>query len=298
MTYKVLVTGGAGFLGSHVADELSQKGCNVTILDVKKSIYLKNNQTMVIGDLLDEDLVSNIVKDMDYVFHFAGISDIKECAKSPVKTVKNNILTTLYLLDVCKNHPLKRFIFASSAYVYSKSGLFYRSSKRACEDLIRDYNEAYNLPYTILRFGSLYGTRADERNSIHRILKQALIDKKIVYHGTGEEIREFIHVKDVAKICYQVLNPAFENNHYIITGNEKFKYKDLLQMVMEIAPDTVELVMKESTGTLHYKATPYNFSPILAEKIVANPHVDMGQGLLDCINQIYQEWQDTNEQMD
>lgn len=295
MKHKCLVTGGAGFLGSHVADELSVSGYDVTVLDVKESNYLKDNQKMLVADLLDYKNLEKIIKDYEYIFHFAGISDIDDCAKNPIEAVKNNVLATTYLLQACSANKIKRFIFASSAYVYSKSGLFYRSTKKACEDLIDDYYEVYNLPYTILRFGSLYGTRATEKNSIHRIIKQALFDKKIVYYGTGEEIREFIHVKDVAKICTQILSPEYENKHYMLTGNEKMKYKDLLQMVQEISPENIQLELKKTKSKIHYKATQYNFIPTLGEKIVANPHIDMGQGLLNCFSEIYEKYGNHHE---
>ena len=121
---KILVTGGAGFLGSHVADTLSEAGHDVTIFDMHASPYLRPDQKMVVGDILDATAIDSIVSEHEIVYHFAGIADIDECAKRPVETVRYNILGTVYLLEACRKAGVKRFIFASSAYVYSNSGFF------------------------------------------------------------------------------------------------------------------------------------------------------------------------------
>ena len=286
---KVLVTGGAGFLGSHVADALSEAGHQVTVFDLRRSPYLRDDQVMVTGNLLDQGMLENLVTGHQVVYHFAGIADIDECARKPVETVKYNILGTVMLLEACRKNDVKRFIFASSAYVFSNTGLFYRSSKQACELFISDYAEKYGLKYTSLRYGSLFGDRADERNSIYRILKQALETGKIVYSGTGNEVREFIHVRDAAASSVAILAPEFENQHIILTGAEKISYADLLAMINEILSNKIEIVMQPSLRKEHYNLTPYNFSPSLGRKLVNNPHIDMGQGLLQCIADLYQQ---------
>ncbi|MCK5604522.1 NAD(P)-dependent oxidoreductase [Candidatus Pacearchaeota archaeon] len=286
---KILVTGGAGFLGSHVADALSEAGHEVTVLDVHESPYLRDDQTMITGDILDQQCLADAVSGKDVVYHFAGIADIDECAKKPLETAEINIVGTVKLLEACRQEGVKRFVFASSAYVYSNSGYFYRSSKQACESFIENYAELYGLKYTSLRYGSLYGERTDERNSIYKLIKQALESGKIVYHGTGDEQREYIHVRDAAQSSVEVLEPKYENMHITITGHEKMRYRDLLDMVNEIMGHTIAIQMVPSTRKAHYKITPYNFSPKLGMKLVNNPHVDMGQGLLLCITELYEK---------
>lgn len=212
---KILVTGGAGFLGSHVADALSASGHEVIVFDVVRSPYLRADQKMIVGDLLDEALLQRLVSKVEVVFHFAGIADIDECKKKPLDTAKINILGTVALLEACVNANIQRFVFASSAYVYSNLGYFYRISKQACEAYIEDYYELYGLKYTCLRYGSLYGPRADERNGVYRLIKQAVQNKKIVYHGNGNEQREYIHVADAAQSSVRILSPEFENTHIV-----------------------------------------------------------------------------------
>ena len=130
----------------------------------------------------------------------------------------------------CRKVDIGRFVFASSAYVYSDSGSFYRASKQACEAFIENYQQLYGLKFTCIRYGSLYGDRADSRNSIHNLITQAIAKGKITYRGTGDELREYIHVKDAAQISAAILDPEYENQHLIITGLEKMRYGDLLDI--------------------------------------------------------------------
>ena len=121
---NILITGGSGFLGSHLADELSNSGFKIYVLDNKISKYLKKNQTMVLCDLLDRKKVDQIVKKVDVIFHFSAVSDIGEANKDYVNTVEQNILSTVYLLEASIKYKIKRFVFASSIYVYSDYGEF------------------------------------------------------------------------------------------------------------------------------------------------------------------------------
>ena len=286
---NILVTGGSGFLGSHVADALSDAGHLVTVYDNKKSSYIRSDQKMQIGDILDQSLLEGCLEDIDVVYHFAGIADIDDCTFRPVDTARVNILGTVLLLEACRKKGVKRFVFASSAYVYSNAGYFYRSSKQACESYVENYAHLYGLKYTCLRYGSLYGPRADSRNSIYKLLRQAVETKKVVYQGTGEELREFIHVHDAAQSSVKILSPEYENQYITLTGNEKMRYKDLLEMIKEMMNNELEVEIVPSDRKAHYKVTPYNFSPKLGLKFNSNPHVDMGQGLLQCIADIFEE---------
>jgi UDP-glucose 4-epimerase len=286
---NIMVTGGSGFLGSHVADALSDAGHCVTIFDLCESSYLRSDQIMIKGDLMDMDQIAPCLQGMDVVYHFAGIADIEECKGRPLDTARINILGTVQLLEACNKFGIERFIFASSAYVYSDAGFFYRSSKQACESFIENFAELYGLKYTCLRYGSLYGPRADERNSIYKFTKQAVKEGKIVYRGTGEEMREFIHVQDAAQSTVKVLDPQYENTYITLTGREKMRYADLLDMIKEMLSNKIDIEIVPSNRKAHYRITPYNFSPKLGLKLTINPHVDMGQGLLQCIAEVFED---------
>ena len=287
---KVVVFGGAGFLGSHVADALTKKGYEVIIFDLVQSKYINEKQKMVIGDINDLDRIKQTVKGAQFVYHFAGLADINISKKKPVETVKNNILGTTYVLEACNEFKIKRIVFASTIYVYSDLGSFYRSSKQACEMLIENYSDEYKLDYTILRYGSLYGHRANNFNFIKNAITQALVEGEIKRKGNGEEIRDYIHVIDAAKASVEILNDKYINSHIMIKGTQTIKVKNLLMMINEILGNNIKIkYTKGDQYEGHYQLTPYSFRPRVAEKLLLKTYYDLGQGLLDSVYDIYQE---------
>ena len=150
---EALVFGGSGFLGSHVADKLSENKYNVTIIDIKKSKYLKENQKFIQEDIKNLSTNSSLFKKCSYIFNFAGIADIDESLRNPEKTITNNILNNFKLLEITKKHNIKKYIFASSVYAGSNSGNYYSISKNCSEDYIILYSKLNSINYTILRFG-------------------------------------------------------------------------------------------------------------------------------------------------
>lgn len=284
---KVVVFGGSGFLGSHVADALTDKGHAVTVFDMRKSPYLKPGQNMVVGNILDERLVDKIVAKNDVAYNFAAISDINECVKRSLDTVKYNVLGNSVILEACRKAEIKRYLFASSSYVYSTYGSFYKSSKQACELFIHSYLEKYGLPFTILRYGSLYGDRADDRNTIHKILKQAITKKKILYHGTGEEVREYIHVRDAAELSVKMLAPEYKNKNVMLSGPVAMRYRDILEMIKEILGSKVRIAYSKKCSDTHYKLSPYNYKkPEIGRKVFGDHYIELGVGLIECMEEI------------
>lgn len=286
---KACVFGGSGFLGSHVADALTDRGYDVRIFDMQPSPYLQDVQGMIVGSILDKEAVNQAINGCDVVYNFAGIADIDQAKDLPIKTVEINILGNTIILDACKTHDVKRFVFASSVYVYSDSGSFYRSSKQACELIIENFHETYGLQYTILRYGSLYGPRSDERNWIFRILRQAITEAKITREGDGEELREYIHVEDAARCSVDILSEEFENEYVILTGYQQLKIKTVMIMIQEMLGNRIELEFLPSKSNVHYEITPYSFTPRIAKKLVSGHYLDMGQGLLQCLKDIYKK---------
>ena len=130
MSKNAIVFGGSGFLGSHVADNLSESGYNVTLFDIQPSPYIRPDQTMIVGDILDSDKVNNSLKNQNFIFHFAGLSDLDKGTDQPLEVVNQNILGTINLLNGAVKNNIKRFVFASTIYVYSRLGGFYRCSNK------------------------------------------------------------------------------------------------------------------------------------------------------------------------
>lgn len=286
---KVIVFGGSGFLGSHVADALTDAGHNVAIYDISPSMYLRSSQNMIVGDILDGPKVDEAIRDADIVYNFAGVADINDASQRPLDSVKYNILGNSIILEACHKAKVKRFVFASSLYVYSKAGSFYRSTKQACELLIENYHEIFGLSYTILRYGSLYGPRADDRNFIYRVIQQALTEGKIEREGDGEEIREYIHVLDAAKGSVDILSKEFANQHVILTGQQQMKIKDLLMMIKEMLENKIKIEFLATNKNHHYEITPYSFAPKIGKRLTGRTYLDLGQGILDCISTIYRD---------
>jgi len=130
---KVLVTGSSGFIGSHVADALCEQGFQVNLFDAIPSKYKTKSQKEYIGDILNTGDIEIAMKDCQYVFHFAAQADIGLSSNNPTKTINNNIIGTQNILEAARKHKVSRFLFASTIYVYSELGSFYRVSKQACE---------------------------------------------------------------------------------------------------------------------------------------------------------------------
>jgi UDP-glucose 4-epimerase len=287
---NVIVFGGSGFLGSHVADALTEAGHAVTVYDLRPSLYLQPSQKMIIGDILDEKLVRDAVQGQDVIFNFAGLADIDEAKSKPIETVKYNILGNVVLLEAARQEKIKRFVYASTIYVYSDSGSFYRCSKYACELYIETYQKQYGLNYTILRYGTLYGTRADMRNSVYRFVVEAMSAGKITYPGNGNEIREYINVLDAASASTEILNDEYINQQLLFTGHFPMKVSELFTMIKEILKKDIEIIYnppKSKDPMEHYTITPYTFVPKLGRKYVKHYYVDLGQGLLLCMQEIF-----------
>jgi UDP-glucose 4-epimerase len=220
------------------------------------------------------------------VYNFAGITDLDECRAKPLETVNLNVLGNVNILEASIKSNIKRFIYASSIYVYSQKGGFYRCSKQASEVYIEEYSRYYGLKYTILRYGSIYGPRADMRNSIYRYLNQALEDKKIKC-SNPEETREYIHVRDAAKLSVKILSDEFVNKHIILSGHYRMKVKEMMMIIKEIMNNNIEVDFIESKRPDgHYSYTPYSYSPKIGDKLLSDCYVDIGQGILECLEEI------------
>lgn len=294
---KAAVFGGSGFLGSYVADELSERGYRVMIYDIKESPYLREDQEMIVGDILDVNKVISVIGGYDYVYSFAGIAGIANAMQNPLQTIETNIIGTTNILEGCRINKVKKFVFASTVYVYSDLAPYYRSSKQACELIIEDYSKIFGLDFTILRYGSLYGERANDFNWIHEILKQAIHTGKITRMGDGEEIRDYIHALDAARCSVDILNDEFTNQYIMITGTQSTKVKNLLNMIKEMFHGEIEIEYIPEKMRGHYEITPYSFRPRVAKKLVSNYYHDLGQGILNIIYEIYSQSDKNNKQM-
>ena len=288
---KVVVFGGSGFLGSYVADELTSRGYNVIIADINVSKYLKPDQNFIQVDIGDPEKLKAIIDGANIVYNFVAISNIEDAIYDPIKSMAINTMGNLNILEACREvGNIDRFVYASSAYASSKDGSFYGISKYSSEKLTQEYFIRYGLKYTIIRYGSLYGERASHNNYIYNLLYKAIKNGELYYKGDGEDLREYIHAADAARLSVDILEDSrFENDNIILTGIEKLKRIELLTMINEILQNKLEIKKIDDNNFGHYKITPYTFHPTTAKKLVANPFIDIGQGLLECIQEIYKD---------
>ena len=200
---RVLVTGGAGFIGSHLVERLVKEGHEVTVFDDFSS-GTNSNLCTVIGrvDVKNVDVSGGVVLDVsrfDMVYHLAADSTIE---KDNPASYERNVVGTLLLLEEMKRGEVKKLVFSSSASVYGGTKdtlnpiIFYGASKIACEHLIQVYAAKYGLDYWIYRFGNVVGSRMNH-GVIHDFLRQIKERDTIQIRGDGSQVRSFIYIDDL-----------------------------------------------------------------------------------------------------
>ncbi len=283
---RVCVVGGSGFLGSHVADRLSESGYRVRVYDRVGSQWLTGAQEMVVGDVLDLSALMRAIEGADAVYNFAALADLNDALTKPLESAQTNVLGAVNVLEACRRHGVRRLMYASTVYVFSREGGFYRCSKQAAEHYVEEYQRAFGLEFTILRYGSLYGPRADASNGLYRIVRDALSRGTISYAGNPESIREYIHVEDAARASVVALGDEFRNQSVMLTGHEPMRVADVLKMLAEIMGLIGEVDFRNESYAGHYVRTPYSYQPKLGRKYTPPLHVDLGQGLLQLIDEV------------
>ena len=283
---RVLVTGGSGFLGSHVCDELSNRGHEVLSVDMSLSKWIDPRQKAFVADITDKDGLEPMLAGCDAVFHCAGVADLDTAKQNPRAAIHANVLGTLSVLEAAAQAGVKRFMHASSVYVFSRSGSVYRTSKLAAENLVWDLADDLSLKPTILRFGSLYGPRADPGNAILRLVTQAVTERRIDFWGDGTEVREYIHIRDAASLAVDSLDDQYAGQALHITGREKMSTRELLDTINEMMGGDIEISAHDDSFEGRYRLTPYSYESALGRRIVGNTYVDLGLGLLETIRTV------------
>jgi UDP-glucose 4-epimerase len=285
MKKKVLVLGGSGFLGSHVAEELSYKNYDVTIFDKKEPKFTTKKIKYLSADTNNKKLLNKAIKNCDAIFYFADIADISESKLDYLKTINQNIIGLVDILEMCKNSKVKDFIYASSLYVYSDAGSFYRASKQCAEILIKEFSKVSKFNYKLLRYGSLYGERAQKWNGIQKFIDQIIHKGEIVYKGNGKEIRDYIHVRDAARLSASILSKKIKNNAISIFGQKSITVDQLLDLMFEIYGKKKKVkYLNMIDAHDHYGFSPYRFIPEEGIKLTPNSNIDLGEGILRLFN--------------
>ena len=244
----------------------------------KKKKFVKVNDR-------DISLISKEIKKSNIIYYFADIADIRFAKDNYMKTINNNILNLTKILDSCKKSKIDNFIYASSLYVYSEAGSFYRASKQCAEILVKEFSRIGNFNYKFLRFGSLYGENAQSWNGISQFIDQ--INKKgfIQYKGNGKEIRDYIHVKDAAKLSVKILERKIDEKAISIFGQKSISVDQLFDLMFEISGKRKKVkYLNKINADDHYGYSPYRFIPENSIKLSSDTSIDLGEGLLRLFN--------------
>ena len=285
---KILILGSSGFLGSHLVKFLL-KNNEVVQFDMNPPPPQITGSEFIKGSILDKTLVTSAMKDVDIVYHFAAMTDIDIVNESPAQAIEVNIAGTSNVLEACVQERIERFIFSSSVYVYSELGGVYKSTKQACELLIEDYNEMHDLGYTILQLGSVYGPGAKQINLISRLINEALSLKEIHHYGTGEEVRQYIYVKDVVQAAATSIDNNYKNKKIILLGNERITISELMDKIIFYTDSNIQKVFHNDQYGIHYKLSPFHTNPDGAVSLKIETPVLLNSGLKKTINAIKKE---------
>ncbi|MDP3726656.1 MAG: NAD-dependent epimerase/dehydratase family protein [bacterium] len=281
---KTFITGGSGFLGRNIKEIIKRSGGKIVVYDRNIPSEKEKDVTYVQGDICDLEKMRKAIKGCDVFFHIAAIADIDEANSKPVETMEVNVAGTAKCLLAAKEAGVKRFVFASSAYAAGNLGSFYRVSKLAGEHLCKTFSKEYNLPFTIVRYGSLYGRYATGSNFIHRLCEEALKSGSFRHYGTGEEIREYIHVKDAARETVNIAETKeYKNKTLLITGHQRVCVKDIFDILSEILGKKIKINYHNQKGNLHYKSTPWSFESEVPVRINMRDYIDISEGIHLCL---------------
>ena len=248
---KILVTGGAGFIGSHVVDKLRGAGHEPRIFDLIPSPYHDDVET-TIGDLCDPETVRSALDGCQAVIHLAAVADVDQVAKDPTLTDRVNTRGTQVILEAARETGVERFVYASTIWVYGDAtgpgaldedtplGLpkhFYTATKIAGEMYTASYGELYDLEWTILRFGIPYGPRARPTAVVPAFTAKAIAGQPLTIAGDGTQSRRFVYVEDLAEGVVASLVPRAANRIYNLVGRENTSVRAIARAVRDVVGD-------------------------------------------------------------
>jgi UDP-glucose 4-epimerase len=257
---KVLVTGGSGFIGSHVVDVLIARGHEPVIFDrLPSPHHERGSVATVIGDATDTDDLAAAMKSCDAVVHLAAMADVNDVQADPEGAERLNGRATLAVLEAARRSGVERVVYGSTIWVYSDCpetavdedtrfvapGHLYTATKLAGELYCRSYAELYGIDYTILRFGIPYGPRARDATVLAAFVGKALRGEPLTLAGDGSQGRRFVYVEDLADGVERALAPAAANRIYNLAGSETTTIKELAEAVRDLVGDT-EIVHTEA----------------------------------------------------
>jgi UDP-glucose 4-epimerase len=258
---NILVTGGAGFIGSHIVEHF-HRDHRVTVLDSLRSGYRKNvdpfDVDFVEGSVTDEGLVDKVTEGVDYVFHLAALVSVPESMEKPGETVRINTIGILNVLEAARRHGVKKVVLSSSAAIYGDNPKVpkiedmlpepkspYAVTKLDGEYYLKMFHQEYGLETVSLRYFNVFGPRQDPKSqyaaAIPIFMARALRNEDLTIFGDGEQTRDFIFVKDVVKANVLATTPGVTGLYNVARG-EKITINDLARRIIEMTGSSSKIV--------------------------------------------------------
>ena len=300
---KILITGGLGFIGSYIADELID-GNEVLIIDNKSTGKVENlqninheNLTLIEKDLNDADL-DDILTDVDYVFHLAAMASVPLSIGNPSECIENNMDATIKLINACKNNNVKKIIFSSSSSVYGDNTNIplkeseyplpkspYAASKASGELFLKTYYEAYGLNYISLRYFNVFGPKQDKNSQYAAVIPNfitALLEgEQPIIYGDGEQTRDFIYIRDVVNANIKAAESDY-NGIINVASGKKTTINELYKIISETLGSDIEpKYLPERKGDIKHSLADVNNMKKIDYKVNLN---DFENQLKETIN--------------
>jgi UDP-glucose 4-epimerase len=247
---RVAVTGGCGFIGSHVVDHLLQAGHEVSVIDLTAR-WINPAAQYVRADLFDAGALAGALAGAGAVFHLAGAADVNDVAADPVRAVRLNVEGTARVLEAARQAKTDRFLLASTVWVYGAAvgrgeltedapvdlrspGHVYVATKLSAELLVHSYREMFGQHYTILRYGIPYGPRMRDALVVARFVRAALNGEPITIAGTGEQQRNYVYVEDLADAHVRALAAAAADQTLALEGGTPVSVREIADTVCSL----------------------------------------------------------------
>ena len=297
---KYLITGGAGFIGSHIAEYLSEKGHHVTILDSLRTGFEKNlnglNVQFKKGDIRDENLVNELVKGANGIFHLAALVSVPESLSNITECIEINTLGTINILEAARKNDNCKVILSTSAANYGNNPILpkvetmspepmtpYAITKLDGEFYLKMYQEQWNVPTASLRYFNVFGPRQNPASAyaaaVPIFINKALLNEPLTIYGDGLQTRDFIYVKDVVKanmIAYQSGNDV-----YNVALGHSTSILELAEKIIDItnSKSKIQFFANRPGDIKHSKANPSKFN-----QLGFNPTYTIESALAETIN--------------
>ena len=306
---NVVVTGGSGFIGSHVVDVLIDAGHEVTVIDHRVRPAQADVKFEDV-DLMDLSSILSATKGAEHIFHLAAVSNVNYAYKYPVYTTALNVVGTANVMEAARINGAHRVYLASTVWVYNGSpngnsegraldesipfyldgaGHIYTSTKMASEMICHNYSQLYNVPFTVLRYGIPYGPRMREELLIPIFIKKALSGNPLTVSGKGEQYRNFVYIRDMAEAHLLAMQDVAKNQTYNLEGNRKVTVLEVAEGIRKAIGDHVKI------DFVPLRAGDFGGKEVTAEKARRElgwaPTVSFEDGLRTTIEWFRDKWE-------